>query len=567
MIAPAGSGGGPAGESARKPRVVVEDAWVPARDGVRLATDVVLLEDGEPKPALVVRVPYGRPSARQLDPVGLARAGWAVVLQESRGQFDSEGELDLFRQEGPDGADTIAWAAAQPWCDGRVAGFGGSYGGMTQWLAALEGPPALRAITPMMSGGSVREYFQEGGAYQLGLLGHWAPFVRAGEAAAAVQTRLEAQARAFDADEVYRTPLGKSPLWELAPWSRKWLDSAPDYWAGLDVLQRPERITVPSYIVAGWYDVFCEGDLAVHRAVRTAGGSDAARAGQRLVVGPWTHGAGYLPATSQFDFGPEANGLVLGLPARMLEWLRGAVDGAQVEGGVRAFVMGAETGRGGRWREWDVWPPPTTPTTLYLGARAGANSVRGDGALSFDAPADAGADSWTHDPDDPVPTWGGRGIGAYRPLAGPVDQAPVEAREDVLVYTSAPLERGLTVAGAVTANLVASSSAPSFDLTVKLVDVWPDGRAFNIVDSVRRVTAGPGTPVTVEVAVGSTAHRFAQGHRVRIQVASSNWPQRDLNPSSDVPAAEALVFAPARQTLHHGGPEPSRIQLPVLEGD
>lgn len=537
------------------------------RDGVRLATDVVLADDGEPKPALVVRVPYGRASARQLDPVGLARAGWAVVLQDSRGQFDSEGDLHLFHQEGPDGADTIAWTAAQPWCDGRVAGFGGSYGGMTQWLAALEGPAALRAITPMMAGGRVRDYFQEGGAYQLGLLGHWAPFVRAGESAADEGTRIEAQSRAFDAGEVYRTPLGKSPLWDISPWARRWLDMGADYWDPIDVVRQPERITVPSYILAGWYDVFCEGDLAVHRALRGGGGSDRARSGQRIVIGPWVHGAGYSPATSQFDFGPDANGLAQGLPGMMLDWLGRAVDGEEVEGGMRAFVMGAEPGRGGRWRDWDAWPPASVPTPLYLSSRTGANSVRGDGALSFAAPSAAGSDRWRHDPDDPVPTVGGRGIGAYRPLAGPVEQASVEARHDVLVYTSPPLDDGLTVAGEVTAELVAASDAPSFDVTVKLVDVWPDGRAFNVVDSVRRVDARPGEPVNVVVAVGSTAHRFAAGHRVRIQVAASNWPRLDLNPASGVPAAEALTFAAAVQTLHHGGPEPSRLTLPVLERD
>lgn len=543
----------------------VSDTVVQLRDGTKLATEVVLVEGGGPRPALVIRGPYSRKAIRtQDDIVDLARQGWAVVAQDVRGRFDSEGEFDPWYQEGPDGSEVIAWAAAQPWCDGAVVTTGASYLGMAQLQAALRRPPALKAIAPIVPGGDVRDgWIYEGGAFRLSFAGPYAATLsnnpKSPEDMQAVFREIYS-----DLSDVLRTPHGKSPMRGVVRWYDRWLDARDDYWAPLDVIAQVHRITVPSFLVAGWYDLFCEDTLALHTALAAGAGTERARRGQRLVIGPWAHVGVYQHVTADCEFGLEANGLLEGIPEQLNDWMLRAARDEEVEGGVRAYLTGAEAGPGGRWRDWPVWPPSTQPLPLYLTSDGHANSRQGDGRLSFAAPGDARQDRWRHDPDDPVPSVGGRPLGPWRPFAGPVDQREVEARDDVLVYSSAPLEQAIEIAGEVVADVVVASSAPSTDVCVKLVDVFPTGRAENVVDSVTRTAVEPDQPTSVRVRVGSALHRFAPGHRIRVQVAASNFPRLDMNPHSGVRAADATAWLPATNTLYHGGPTPSRITLPVL---
>ncbi len=537
----------------------VEDVRIPMRDGVQLAADVLRIDDGVRRPALLMRTPYSRAGSRMTaDAVAMARAGWAFVCQDVRGRWDSEGCFMPFHQEIEDGHDSVEWCARQPWCDGTVATWGGSYVGSTQMLAAIGAPPSLRAVTPVCTASGYDEgWCYEGGAMQLGFLEAWAagfvstePGVRAGD-------RRNAQRFIEDHDAGYLRPLGSAPVQRLFGRFPAWLRPGDARaWEAVDVARHHHRVSVPGFHVGGWYDIFCEGTLRNFTGLQSNAATERARRGQRLLMGPWSHFNIFQRVSPELDFGWFAAGVTV--VAEMLDWTRRAVAGEEVEGGARIFVMGEN-----RWRDMASWPPPTEPLRLYLDSGGRANSLRGDGALRFSNPADAAADRYRYDPRNPVPSRGGRSCGPHLPMPGPSDQRSVEERDDVLVYTSEPLQQPLTVMGMVRASICFASSAPSADVTVKLVDVHPDGRAFNVVDSVRRTALTPGEPAHVDVEVGSTAITVAAGHRLRVEVSSSNFPRLDRNPSTGEPATTATVLRPARQTVHHGGDRPSWVELPV----
>jgi len=513
---------------------------MPLPDGVRLRTEVTVADDGERHPVLLVRTPYGRAFLRTLlDSVALAREGWAVVLQDVRGRWGSQGTFSAMRQEGADGAAAVAWCASQPWSAGRVAMTCGSYQGYAQWAAALERPPALRAIAPSISTPFLNDgWLREGGAFRVGAWALWC----LSNAAAGTGGPHAAERRAAKAAaswrELVRYPTNVDAIAALVPQFREWIDPGSELLAH-PAPNRLARVEVAGYHLAGWYDVFCEGTIAGYTALAERARSESVRRSQRLVVGPWAHATRFFQFTGEVDFGPEANSFARGIPQEELQFLRAAVDGQEVQAGVSVFLMGRN-----RWLELESWPPATTETPFYLA---------GDGALHPTQPERTGVDRYRHDPRDPVPTNGGRHLLGAVPPVGPVDQRRLEARDDVLVYTSEPLPAELTVVGVVRAKVRFASSASRADIAMKLVDVHPDGRALNVVDSVRRVDLTPGKPRLVEVAVGSTAMTFARGHRIRIEVASSNWPHFDCVEAAD-------------QTVHFGGRSGSRLLLPVYPG-
>lgn len=543
--------------SARQQSAAVrcEDTFVEMSDGTLLATDIFVPDEGTPCPALLVRCPYSRAAARAMvDPVAAARKSWAVVVQDCRGRFDSEGAFDPFHQEQQDGVDTIAWIAAQPWCDGRVATYGPSYLGITQLFAALARPPALKAMAPLVTGGDIRdEWMYPGGAFHLGLAAPWAAGLALSDPNAPEPERAALLRDVQDWDAFFRSPDKQRTLERVMPAYAAWRDPAADgYWEPLRFADHYHEVDVPAFHVAGWYDVFAESSLKTFAGLRRAAATERSRAGQRLVVGPWTHVGIFQRGSAEFDFGPLADGVAANLVGEILGWLRDAVDGREVAGGARVYVMGGWGS--GEWRELEDWPPRTEPDTWYLVSSRGANSLHGDGRLTREPPPAPGADRFLHDPDRPVPTRGGRILGPFYPMAGPVTQWDIEARDDVLVYTSDALDHDLVVVGPVTADITFQTSAASADIVVKLCDLYPDGRSYNVLDSIRRVTAKPGEPQSVSVAVGSVAQRFRAGHCLRVQIASSNFPRFDGNPAGGA----------ALQQVHWGGPEPSRIHLPIL---
>ncbi|HET7567519.1 MAG TPA: CocE/NonD family hydrolase [Gaiellaceae bacterium] len=528
-------------------RVVLEEVAMPLPDGTRLATEVAVADDGAPHPVLLVRTPYGRDFARGLhDPVALAREGWAVVLQDVRGRWGSEGAFAAFAQEGPDGAAAVEWCARQPWSNGRVATAGASYQGWTQWAAAVERPRGLCAISPAIVAPALGEgWFRQGGAFRVGAWTLWAlGIASAGTGGSRASERRAGKALA-EWLELVRHPTNVDAVAIAMPQFRDWL--SPESELNAQPRGRLARVAVPGFHVGGWYDIFCEGTIAGYTALRRAR-SEAVRRAQRLVVGPWGHVAQYGQITGEVDFGPDANAAARGLLQEQLRFLRDAADGNEPQGGVSVFVMGRN-----RWLDLETWPPPAREVPLHLAADGASNGLHGGGRLQWSAPERSGEDRYRHDPADPVPTRGGRHLHVGLPPFGPLDQRQLGGRSDVLVYTSEPLGGDLAVVGLVRARLRFASTAARADVAVKLVDVHPDGRALNVVDSIRRVELVPGVPQQVDLDVGSTAMTFARGHRIRIEVASSNWPQFDL-----VEAAE--------QTLHWGGRSGSRLLLPVYEG-
>ena len=504
---------------------------MPLPDGTRLWTEVTVAGDGAQRPVLLVRTPYGRDFARALhDPVVLARQGWAVVLQDVRGRWGSEGTFDAMHQEGPDGAAAVEWCARQPWANGRVATTGASYQGFVQWAAALERPSGLCAISPSIAAPALGEgWFREGGAFRVGAWTRWALGIAAVGTGGSRAAERRAAKTAAHWRELVRHPTNVDAIAIAMPQFRDWLDG--------DVHGRPlrrlARVDVPGYHLGGWYDIFCEGTIAGYSSLVQG------KHPQRLVIGPWPHAAQFFQITGEVDFGPEANAGARGIPGEQLTFLRDAAEGREPQGGVSVFVMGRN-----RWLDLDTWPPATREVPLFLAA---------DGLLHPTRTELSGSDGYRHDPRNPDTTRGGRHLLDGLPAAGPIDQRTLEAREDVLVYTSDPLDADITVVGLVRAKVRFSSTASRADVTVKRVDVHPDGRALNVVDSARRAELAPGKPAQVDIDVGSTAMTFRRRHRIRIEIASSNWPHVDCLDAAD-------------QVVHWGGRSGSRLLLPVYDG-
>lgn len=506
----------------------VLDVRVPMRDGICLAADVTLVDDGTPRPVLLVRTAYSRASVRAThDPVAMARSGWAVVLQDVRGRCDSDGAFRPFHQEVEDGYDSIAWCADQSWSDGAVVMTGMSYNGVTQWLAALARHPALKAISPSVIGPDLLDGFAfDGGVFCQGFLSTWAISLAASgddaaDAAAAVELLPQWP-------QLLQEESGRTAIAEVFPDYARWVPRQPEYWTPVEVRRALPDLDLPVWRLAGWYDIFCEATLDGYTWMADRAGSP-----QRLIVGPWSHAAMQVQVTPELDFGPAATGAHLA--GELDTFLKSAVAGTAGPAGVTVFVMGENT-----WRDLPSWPPPSTPLTLHLST---------GGALAEAAAAAHGSQSLHHDVSHPVPTRGGRTLQFGLPIAGPLDQGPIEQRPDVLVWTSDELDEDLTVIGLVTARLDVSSTESSFDLVVKLCDVLPDGRSLNVVDTIHRTAAPVGERQTVEVRVGSTAMRFRRGHRLRLLVASSDFPQYAPLPSG-------------QQTIWFGS---SALTLPVFD--
>ena len=497
--------------------------------------------------------------------------GYAVVVQDVRGRYDSDGTFDPYKHEGHDGYDTIEWLAAQSWSNGRVATVGLSYPGAVQWLAAVEAPPHLVCAFPAMCFSSARHFFYVGGAFDLSWLpwtaNNIAPDDRRRRNVIGPQTTGDARAwwREHGRDALRRVPLRGHPLLEgVTPFYDEWLDHPDDgpYWDFAELEQRYGKVRVPIFNFSGWHDEGY-GPVGATRnfaGLRATGGTPEARQ-PRLVIGPWVHGAPNLKTkrVGDRDFG-DAAGLDYG--ALVLDWCdlhaRGVQHGLQSEPPVRLFVMGAN-----RWRTDTAWPVPSTPRALYL--RAG-------GGLTADAPADGETPArFVFDPNDPVedPHFDA-GLGAH-------DQRAIEARADVLVFSTPPLDEDLEVVGSIEFRLWVASSAPDTDFYCRLLDVDRDGAAWNLMSPTLEVLRAkyrngenepeyllPGQPVELVFRLALTANRFLRGHRIRVQVTSSFFPHLDRNPNTGRPSAIESRLVPARQVVFNDANRPSRVILPVV---
>ena len=565
---------------------------VAMRDGVTLYADIYRPDTAEPVPVLLQRTPYnkalGASRVGTLDATRAASHGYAVVVQDTRGRYTSEGDFYPFLNEIEDGYDTVEWCGAQTWGTGKVGMYGRSYVGATQWLAAAAQPPSLAAIVP----GITSSDYYEGWTYQGGALA-WG-FILSWTAARLALANLGAISREHHVPPETRGSLVRSvdnmsqtfrwlPLKDypelkgaLAPYFYDWMahPTSDDYWKRWRIEDHWPTITVPALNMGGWHDIFLKGTCRNFVGMSSQGGSEAARTGQRLLVGPWHHGP-FAESSGEFYFGlAAADGAVDtdGLHLRWFDhWLKGESNGVEQDPPVRIFVMGAN-----HWRDEQEWPLSRAEyRDFYLHSQGKANTANGDGVLSLDSPGDEPTDVFLYDPRDPVPTKGG-GLCCNQSFVpgGAFDQQEVEARPDVLVYSTPPLEADLEVTGPVSLFLHASTTGRDTDFTAKLVDVAPCGCARNLTDSIVRARyrlttdsptpIEPGTVYEYTIDMVATSNVFLKGHQVRLEVSSSNFPRFDRNPNTGQEPSEDSEPVAALQTIHHDAGHPSRLVLPVI---
>jgi len=585
--------------------VIEENIMVPMRGGVKLATDIYRPAQQGQWPVLVTRLPYNKdrrfpfeypPFTKEkriflelnFDSARVVEAGYVIVAQDTRGRFASEGEFEPFVHEVEDGADAITWAASQPWSSGQVGMFGVSYQGLTQWQAAREQPAALRAIAPSQSPGW-HVYPYQGGAFLLGVALGWATDVameevqrRVGQGRA-TRAELEEMIQASgDLPALFRRlPLVDVPLLQgRAPYYFDWLahPTLDEYWRTLIQEEFYEQVTVPALTIAGWYDHFQREDLEHYQSMRQRGGSALARSLQHLVIGPWSHG-NFLRGFKERTYGAAsfARDLLTDLHLRWFDhWLKGIENGVEQEKPVRIFVMGTNA-----WREEEDWPLPDTQyRPYYLHSGGHANTATGDGVLSTTQADVEPEDVYRYNPRDSVPTMGGavNSLGMLDDV-GPLDQRQIETREDVLCYTTLPLEQPVEVTGPIELVLHVSSSARDTDFTGKLVDVHPDGRAEILTDGILRaryrqslsssVLMEPGQVYELRIDLEATSNVFLTGHRIRLEVSSSNFPRfdRNSNTGGTIASEQEKDFVQAINRVYHSQVNPSHLVLPVIERD
>jgi uncharacterized protein len=543
---------------------------VKMRDGVMLVANVYRPIAPGKYPVLLQRTPYNRANDAAMA-LELASHGYVVVLQDTRGRFDSGGEFYPFRYESQDGYDTVEWAAALPYSDGQVGMFGGSYVGATQMLAAKAAPPHLAAIFPYVT---ASEYY-EGWTYQGGSLMQW--FASSWSSGLVIDTiRRMANEAQSPKEWVQTLPVEAFPMAappapsSLAPYFRDWVahETNDEYWRQWKISDHYGSMKVNALHAGGWHDIFLKGSIGNYTGMKQA---SQLPAGQRLLVGPWAH-AETSPEGKVGDvvFGKSA---VLDMTGTALKWFDYALKGVRNEyasgAPVRIFVMGENA-----WRDEQEFPLARTKyASYYLRSSAGANTARGDGSLSTVRPARERADSFEYDPANPVPTIGGRlCCGGLPP--GPADQSPNESRGDVLVFSTPPLERDTEVTGYVKAEIYASTSAPDTDFTALLADVEPSGYARFLTDGIIRARyrnsthkAEPVTPGKIykyTIDLWATSNVFKAGHRIRLYVSSSNFPRFNRNLNTGEPVLGATRMAKASQKIYHDTEHPSVLVLPLI---
>jgi putative CocE/NonD family hydrolase len=564
------------------PAVVVDrDVAIRMRDGIVLRADVWRPAGGGRSPVLVYRTPYDRRLSQSADST-VARAaarGYAVVVQDVRGRYGSEGEFDPYRNEGRDGYDTIEWAAAQQWSDGSVGTFGLSYPGAVQWLAAVESPPHLKAMVPAMTFSTPRNFFYSGGVFDMSwtawIWNNIAPDVRARRGLAGPHTGDEARA-AWEAmrDSVQaRLPLSAlHEFREVAPYLFVWLSHPPGdpWWDWAELRGRYGRVHAAVLNLSGWHDEAYGPEGAVTNFL----GLRAARRGQadtraRLVLGPWVHGTPMGSAEAQSRSGERAFGPAAAIDydetiLRFMDrYVKGVDTGVNREPSVRAFVMGENA-----WRTADEWPlPGTVESTLFLGGASGPGSAR----LEWSPPEGGGATTlFVSDPARPV-------ADPYDADYGAHDYRQLVERKDLAMFETTPLQDDLRVVGRIRAQVhVSTDDARDLDVWLKLFDVGPDGTAFNLMspglDVVRasyreggphRRLLTPGRVYALEFENLMTGNMFRKGHRLRAVVCGAFFPYFSRNLQTGALETESAVSRPARIRIHHSPRHPSRLVLPV----
>ena len=570
--------------------IIDKNVEVTMRDGVVLKADVYRPANSGSYPVLIQRTPYNKElwliTAATLDPVRASAAGYAVVIQDVRGRWASGGDVFFpYRDEEPDCEDTLAWAAEQTWSAGVAGCYGLSYMGGTTWMSAATGHDSLRAISPTTAPNSFwRNNFWRGGVLQISTLVIWAlrtigpvALFRAGKALPELGARLAELADAVDGfDElIHQRPLnelsaGHEEDETFIPFLYEVLKHPlPDEWTDSILLNdRHSSVKVPALIIAGWYDLLLGADLEHFAGMQSSGSSEVARNNTRIIIGPWSH-AMFMNMVGQVDFGFRSSGLFLDMKEDLTSlnlrwfdrWLKEEPNGVDNEPRVKVFVQGIN-----RWRDEQQWPPARSrQMPWYLGDNASFGPLLPS--------AESPPTSYVYDPEDPCPTCGGSLLMPSKYTPGPVDQSPILGRRDLLVFTSEVLTDDLELAGAVTAQLYASTSAVDTDWMIKLCDLRPDGTTINICDGVIRTSYqvhqtgkpfAPGEVVQWNIDLLATAMVFQAGHRLRVIISSSDFPRYDRNPNTGEQAVTAVSSVSALQRIYHDERYPSQLLLPVI---
>ena len=539
------------------------------RDGLVLATDVYRDSDTERASVVLVRTPYNKDRV-----AGVARrfvaAGYVAVIQDCRGTGASEGKLIPYNNEGQDGYDTIEWISRQSWCNGRIGMWGSSYVGAVQWQAAVEKPPGLVTIVPRATWSNFYRNLYLGGVCRTSLIARWA----------AGRDQPEGATPPADWDKVLmHLPLSETD--QAIGWSIPWLKGIymhPEpngYWNRLNLTDQITDLKMPIQHVVGYYDFFSRESVGNFMRMRNDARDSATRDQQQLILGPWDHGTIGGSKVGEVDFGPEARWDSV---AANIDWFNRYLAKPAVNSKsfapVRYFVMGDN-----QWREANNWPPAGHELTrFFLHSEGKANTRRGNGRLDRHAPTKSEpADTFKADPADPTPACP---VTDSRPLHAatwaPVDQRPIEDRDDVLVYRSEPLTQPLTFAGNAEAQLSVSASTPDADWAVRLIDVHPDGFAQNLAVGIIRgryrdselhpkpLTAGKF--YSVKIDLGPVAATIARGHRLQVDVSGAYFPLFDRNTNTgEGPTGKRTLVS--TEKVYHDKTHLSYVLLPIKKSE
>ena len=576
---------------------------VPMRDGVKLSTDLYIPEGaGEKLPVIVMRTPYDKSATtnwnfRSKKSVAyfFAGQGYVVAVQDTRGRFESDGEYTVSASDSNDGYDTVSWAATQPWSDGKVATYGCSYLGEDQIEAAKLRNPHLTAMIPQSDGGSDR-YFGiiNGGVIELAAGFGW--FRGAGSKVFAKLPSQLSHAQFVDSVKYFNlAPVLPSIDYE-ASWKSlplidmvkkagapptDWEDfvshePADPWWEKFGYVKKTDHFDAPALSVGSWYDIDVGDALNIYGLLSKNGDSARARENQFIIISPTAHCLSELATehtiVGKRDLG-DARFDYYGTYLRWFDhWLKGIDNGVTKMPKVQVYVMGKN-----QWRGENEWPLARTQfTRYYFHSNGNANSRVGDGTLSTQAPGNETPDHFVYDPASPVRTLGGPicCTGAADASPGAFDQSDIEMRSDVLVYTTPAFQQGIEVTGPLQVVLYVSSSARDTDFTAKLVDVYPDSTAYNVQDGIQRsryregyekkTWMAPGEVYEVKIDLQVTSNYFGPGHRIRVEISSSNFPRFDRNLNTGGNNYDEVKWAVANNTVHHSGVHASYILLPVI---
>ncbi|MFO1486280.1 MAG: CocE/NonD family hydrolase [Verrucomicrobiaceae bacterium] len=555
-------------------QTVEKNVAVPMRDGVVLRANVFRPEGEGPWPVLVLRTPYDKNGQK---PDGYVTAGYIVVTQDARGRYASDGKWESFYRfdthDADDGYDTVEWAAKLPGSNGKVGTFGVSYNAFLQWRLAPLRPPSLVCMCARSIPARLTQ-LEGPGTIRPGRRLNWfytgmAPDMRKHMGVKDLTTKAEMAKLWKEGDRdrlLHFLPWMKLPknvfeheedavkAWMREPFREPW-----------QFVEHCSEVSVPNLDICGWFD-HCNDGIEMHQAMRRIGKTETARNGQRLIIGPWSHTGSGGRKVGTVDFGKEA-----ALDTRKVElrwfdyWLKGKPTGVDKDAPVKIFVMGRN-----QWRDEQEWPPARAKThTLHLHSGGKASTPAGDGALVMESPA-AGSDSYRYDPTNPVPTLWGASM-----FTTPADQAPLAKREDILVYQTEPLKDAMEVTGYPEVVLHATSSAPDTDFFARLIDVAPDGTNRDIASGMVRARyrdgldkpklVAPGEVVEYRIKLRPTSNEFQAGHRIRLDITSSDFPNYDRNHNTAADQNANATLETATQTVHHGGLHDSRLILPVIE--